>query len=231
MGYVERGEDPADRRRIGALALLVLLCLQTGCESSLRTIRGIPNTGIVEGRVFLLPEDPAGSAAVDPPHVVVYLERLDAREGNSTAPRIATLRNTEGPLWPEPIVVAVGQTIRFSNEDEVYHQIFSSSEINAFDLGVFKTGEFRELSLGREGVVRVYCSLHPWESGAIFVAPSPRHRTVQPPARYKIAGVPPGRYRVATWGEALASTSRVVTVQPGRSVSMELPIESPGTPR
>ncbi|MBW2274372.1 MAG: hypothetical protein JRG96_13960 [Deltaproteobacteria bacterium] len=225
--------------RVIAFALLFALISQTGCESTLPTIPSLPGKpdapepraqepGVIEGLVFLTPDASASPGATDPRHVVVYLDRLDEEEGDPATSRVAAIRHTEGPLWAEPMVVAEGQTIRFANQDQVYHRVFSSSETNRFDLGVIKTGESRELTLGNVGIVRVYCSLHPWESGSIFVAPSLRFHTVEPPGRYQISGVPPGRYRVATWGDALPSTTRVVTVRPGQAVSLELPIRSRG---
>jgi len=224
-----------------ALGLLLALVGQTGCESTLRRVGvlwKVPptqtvKTGVVEGRVFLTPADSQPVAGAEPLHVVVYLDRLDPDrleedEGSPASFRDATIRQTKGPLWPEPMVVALGQPIRFTNQDAVYHRVFSSSEANRFDLGIIETGKSRELTLGSPGIVRVYCSLHPWERGSIFVAPSIRFHTVEPPSRYEIVGVPPGRYRVATWSEALPSTSHVVTVQPGQAFSLELPIERHG---
>jgi plastocyanin len=233
-----------------ALGLLLALVGQTACESTLRRVgihrkppatptvpatptptpAPVPATGTVGGRVFLTPPDSQPVAEADPHHVVIYLDRLDGKERSPTTPHVATIRHTKGPLWPEPMVVALGQPIRFVNQDEVYHRVFSSSETNRFDLGVIKSGESRDHALGSPGIVRVYCSLHPWESGNIFVAPSIRFHTMEPPGRYKIVDVPPGRYRVATWSEALPSTSKVITVKPGQAVSLELPVARGGGP-
>jgi plastocyanin len=222
---------------VAVLLALTALLGQSGCANAPTPVpwlskRPFPamteRRGVVEGRVFLTRDASSASGASDPLQVVVYLDRLDEDEDRPSTSRDASIEPTEGPLWPEPMVVALDQTIRFANDDQVYHRVFSSSETNGFDLGLLKTGESRELTLRSVGIVRVYCSLHPWESGSIFVAPSLRFHTVEPPGRYEIGDVPPGRYRVATWGEALPSTARVVTVQSGQAVSLELPIDGGG---
>jgi plastocyanin len=227
-GHARAGERQTRSSRILVFVLLLLLGGQPGCATALRKALGIPTTGAVEGYVML---PSAGSEAADPLQVVVYLDRLEGKSRSRTALPLQTVRQADGSFSPDLLAVAAGQTVRFSNEDGVYHRIFSSSDPNAFDLGMIETGESREVVLRHEGVVRIYCSLHPWESGMIFVAPTPHFYKVQPPGRYEIVDVPPGRYRLATWGDALPSAAAVVTVQPGRSASIELAIERGGAPR
>jgi hypothetical protein len=201
---------------------------QTGCVTALREVLGLPTTGAVEGPVLVQTDV---SEAADPPRIVVYLERLDGERRSRTPLAVETIRQTARSFSPDLLAVAPGQTVRFSNEDGVYHRIFSSSEPNAFDLGLIKADESREVTFTHDGVIRVYCSLHPWESGVIFVAPTSHFHTLQPPGRYEILGVPPGRYRLSTWGDALPSANRIVTVQRGQFSSIELAIEGGGAVR
>jgi hypothetical protein len=210
-------------RRIAGLAVLVILGGQTGCQTP-----AFPTPGTVEGTLRV---QAAGAEAADPPWVVVYLERLEGEPQPRDPLPVETIQETAGSFSHHPLVVAPGQTVRFSNEDGVYHQIFSTSEPNAFDLGSIKADESREVTFTHGGVVRVYCSLHPWESGVIFVAPTSYFHTVQPPGRYEIVDVPPGRYRLSTWGDTLPSANQVVTVQPGQASSIELAIEGGGAVR
>lgn len=61
----------------------------------------------------------------------------------------------------EQIQVEVGDRIKFINEDPFYHNIFSSSESNRFDLGVFHQGEARSITFEQHGEVDVECAIHP----------------------------------------------------------------------
>jgi len=210
------------------LAVLVTLGGQAGCATGVRKLLGLPTPGAVKGAALV---HTAGSEAAEPLRIVVYLERLDGEHRSRTPLTVETIRQTARSFSPGLLAIAPGQTVRFSNQDGVYHRIFSSSAPNAFDLGVIKSDESREVRFTHGGVIRVYCSLHPWESGVIFVAPTKLFDTLQLPGRYEIRDVPPGRYRLSTWGDSLPSTNRVVTVEPGQSSSIELAIEGDGAVR
>jgi hypothetical protein len=210
------------------LAVLVIVAGPTGCATGLRELLGLTAPGAVEGAVLLHTAD---SETVDPLRVVVYLEPLDGEPRPRTPLTVETIRQTTRSFSPGLLAIAPGQTVRFANEDGVYHRIFSSSAPNAFDLGVIKSDESREVTFAHAGVIRVYCSLHPWESGVIFVAPTSYFHTLQLPGRYEIRDVPPGRYRLSTWGDALPSANQVVTIEPGQSSSIELAIEGDGAVR
>jgi plastocyanin len=55
----------------------------------------------------------------------------------------------------------VGDTLVFRNEDPFFHNIFSLSPVQAFDLGSFPRGESRKVELKKEGTVDVECAIHP----------------------------------------------------------------------
>jgi plastocyanin len=55
----------------------------------------------------------------------------------------------------------VGDTLRFENQDPFFHNIFSLSDAQSFDLGSFGKGESRTIKLEAEGTVEVECAIHP----------------------------------------------------------------------
>ena len=55
----------------------------------------------------------------------------------------------------------VGDTLVFRNDDPFFHNIFSLSDIQTFDLGSFPQGEVRKIELKKEGTVEVECAIHP----------------------------------------------------------------------
>jgi len=226
------GSLPAACRAFALLApLLAVLGLSACTAAPPRALWPPWATGAVEGRVLLEPggAESADPQSADPLQVVVYLDPLDGRSRVSPPAHAETIRRAEGRFEPEFLTIARGQRVRFSNEEGAYHQIFSSSAGNEFDVGLLKTGVVRDVVLDQAGVVRVYCKLHPWESGVIFVAPTPHFQTLEPPASYAIAGVPPGDYRLAAWGDEVQSADDVVTVRPRRATSVELALEHRGS--
>jgi plastocyanin len=222
-GNDRAGSFPAACRALALLAPSLAVFGLSACTPALPRALWPPwATGAVEGRVLL---EPGGAQSADSLQVVVYLDPLDGKSRVRAPARVGTIRRAEGRFEPELLTIARGQTVRFSNEEETYHRIFSSSTGNVFDLGLLKTGDARDVALDHAGAVRVYCRLHPWEAGVIFVAPTPHFQTLEPPGRYTIAGVPPGDYRLATWADVLHSADDVVTVRPRRATSVELALQ------
>jgi plastocyanin len=200
-----------------ALAGLVLaaLCAGPGCQ---RLPPGVwPfGPGTVEGRVV-------GGAPKEGAWVVVYLEGSPGRSWKRAATE--SLQTGTGGFSPPLLAVAAGQTVEVANSDAIHHRLFSSSRPNDFELSTLAGGESQRVTFEHPGAVRVYCSLHPGESGTIFVAPSRHFATVRAPGRYAIQDVPPGRYALHTWSEGPAAPTREITVESGASAFVELALE------
>lgn len=211
-------------RRVVQLLLLTAVCAATGCAwSPSRLFAGA--TGTLRGRI--LPAD-AGLPGDSTPQVVVYLEPLDPGWRRRSPPATAILRQGEDESWPALLTVAAGDRVEFLSGDEVHHQIFSYSEPNAFQLELQGAGDAALVVLRHAGVVRFYCSLHPWENGVILVAPSHYFDTTAVSKRYEIRGVPRGRYRLHTWSELVASVERTVVVSAGESRSVDIAVHVAG---
>jgi plastocyanin len=57
--------------------------------------------------------------------------------------------------------VKVGDTVGFRNDDPFFHNIFSLSEVQSFDLGSFPQGQSRKTTFGKAGTIEVECAIHP----------------------------------------------------------------------
>ena len=82
------------------------------------------------------PADDVGQAVVwlDGPPAQALLRRCEAEIGTS---------NKE--FSPHVLVVPVGSTVSFPNHDPFNHNVFSLSEENPFDLGLYGRGEMRSV--------------------------------------------------------------------------------------
>ncbi len=156
---------------------------------------------------------------------MVYARPLDSQRARPS--RIsAAIRGRAGRFEPGFAVVAAGQAVRFENDDEIYHRIFSYSEPNAFDLGTLEAGKSRVVRFEEPGLVRFYCAMHQDEAGVVYVTPSAHFATVEPGGSFEISGLPPGRYALETWSESLPDARLEVTVRAGSATSVEIPIEA-----
>jgi len=66
--------------------------------------------------------------------------------------------------------VKAGDTVSFRNDDPHFHNIFSLSDTQSFDLGSYPKGESRKVTFAKEGEVDVECAIHPNMKMTIKVA-------------------------------------------------------------
>ena len=59
------------------------------------------------------------------------------------------------------LTVKVGDKVVFSNEDEIIHNVFSTSKGFEFNLSAQKAGTTVEQTFATEGVAEVRCAFHP----------------------------------------------------------------------
>jgi hypothetical protein len=116
---------------------------------------------------------------------------------------------------PEFLVVPVGGKVEMPNQDTIFHNVFSFSRPNEFDLGIYPSGESRSVVFRHAGLVRVYCSIHESMSAMVLVAPSPWFAIVSASGEYRIPDVPAGRYQLTAWNEKLPQSSQPLTVGSG----------------
>jgi len=177
-------------------------------------------SGSVRGSVRL---ELAGLRLADAGAIVVFLKSLDsaASEVESAAePR--EVRQRGARFEPRFLAVSVGQPVVMPNDDVIYHNVFSYSAPNDFDLGLYAAGESRTLRFAEPGVVRFYCSIHEGMDGVLFVAPSRLFATPDGSGRYAIEDVPPGRYRVEVWSARVPGAWAEADVADASSTAVDL---------
>lgn len=59
------------------------------------------------------------------------------------------------------MTLKVGDTINFLNEDPFFHNVFSLSDIQFFDLGSYPKGTSKSVVFNTPGSVEVECAIHP----------------------------------------------------------------------
>ena len=66
-----------------------------------------------------------------------------------------------GSVAVDSITVKQGDSVSFRNGDPFFHNIFSLSDVQIFDLGSYPNGEARSVTFAAPGTVEVECAIHP----------------------------------------------------------------------
>ena len=181
-----------------------------------------PALGAVEGTVVLRSKANAQLDLSTYDRLVVYLKVAD---GRTTPPpeTVAEIRQQGARFTPSLLVVAQGQTVSFTNDDDLYHNVFSYSAVQKFDLGLYKSGLHKTVRFDRPGVVRTHCSIHESMNATILVVDTPFHAgPINGPGRFSLKDVPPGRYEVHTWHPRFPTGSARVEVKAGETAQVQV---------
>ena len=191
------------RWRVAVVITAVLLPLPAVWPRAGVNVR---SSGTIEGSVTLPPAvktaDRYVSTSGEPRDIqavpaVVYIE--GAVPSQRTARPSAAVRLTQkGEAFsPSLLTVPAGTPVAFPNGDPFFHNVFSYSRAKRFDLGRYRQGESKTVVFDRPGYVKVMCEVHKWMRASILVVENPYYAIVPESGRFRIANVPPGRYRVA----------------------------------
>jgi hemoglobin len=102
---------------------------------------------------------------------------------------------------PHVMAVPVGSTVSFPTFDTIFHNVFSLSKNKAFDLGMYKNGQTREVTFDKPGIVRLGCNLHASMSAFLIVVDAPHYAVVGPDGAFAFKSLAPGKYKVQAWTE------------------------------
>src|SRR5439155_21884639 len=95
--------------------------------------------------------------------------------GTKRTPKQRVIEQRNKTFMPHVMAVPVGSTVSFPNFDQIYHNVFSLSKAKAFDLGMYKNGETREVKLDKPGIIRIGCNLHANMSAYVVVVDAPHY--------------------------------------------------------
>jgi plastocyanin len=133
---------------------------------------------------------------------------------------------------PHVMAVPVGSTVAFPNFDSIYHNVFSLSQPQRFDLGMYKSGDMRQVVFDKPGIIRLGCNIHANMSAYLVVVDAPHYVVADPDGSFAFASLVPGKYKVQAWSERSAEplvTELVVKAGDNRA-AMDLKAGAPPGP-
>ncbi len=181
--------------------------------------------GTITGRVALL--EKGGRPGDDAGGTVVFLEGGTAKAN----PVRASIRMKGKAFVPHQVAVPVGSTVDFPNEDAIFHNVFSVSGSNRFDLDLYRRPKKGSATFTHPGLVRVYCNIHPQMNATIMVVDSAHYAATLMNGAFTISGVPAGKYRLVAWNERAPEQAVEVTIPESGSVRADLTLDASGYKR
>jgi len=177
--------------------------------------------GSVTGSVSVT--DKGGRPAGDLQETIVYLEGGPKAKAPTSA---ATIVMRGKAFQPHVVVVPVGGSVAFPNEDPILHNAFSVSGENRFDLDLYKRPQSKSRTFSKPGIVRVYCNIHPQMSAIVLVADSAHFAKAAGDGSFSLEDVPAGKYLLKAWHERGGEAVQELTVPAEGSVAVRLALDA-----
>jgi plastocyanin len=170
--------------------------------------------GTVRGKVNVPEGEPIAYA---------YVENVFAPPVRGKKVVIDQRNKTFVPSWA---VVRRGTTIEFPNHDNIYHNVFSQSSGNSFDLGLYNAGTpAKTHAFQSAGAADIYCNIHPAMAASVLVVPNDLFAKVQPDGTFVIKNVPSGQRKIVAWSPGTHLSTKWVELQVGGTADVELTLE------
>lgn len=190
-----------------------LVCAALAQPATPTTVRG--SVELVASR------DPLVRKHKDYSGVVVWLEPLGHAAPPAALSRPAVMLQKNKTFTPHVLAIQVGGSVSFPNLDPIFHNAFSNFDGQVFDVGLYKPGSSRTVPFLRQGIVRVFCNIHPQMSAVIAVLPTPYFAVSGKSGAFEISNVPPGDYGLHVFHERAApetldTLARKITVETAR---------------
>lgn len=183
--------------------------------SPARSDRGDSRPGTIEGKVKV----PGG----DTSDLYVYVENY---RGPMAKGKAVEIKQENKQFIPRVAVVPVGSSVTFPNLDPIFHNVFSNSPKNSFDLGSYRAGDkTRAAIFNSPGVVDIYCNMHQRMSAHVLVVPSKLYARVKPDGSFRLEGVPAGSRTLVAWSPSLKPVQQKVDVDGSDTARVAIEME------
>jgi plastocyanin len=175
----------------------------------------------VRGRLTLI--DKGNRQADDVGQAVVWLDGAGPVE-----PVTGEITTADKAFSPHVLVVPIGSTVSFPNHDPFNHNVFSLSDEQPFDLGLYGRGQTRSVHFTHAGIIRVYCNVHAQMSAFIVVRDAPHFAQPEGDGSFVLPEVPPGKYLLHAWHERAGEITQPLEIPAGGFPDLALQLDARG---
>lgn len=153
---------------------------------------------------------------------VVYIDQPPTEKVAPPAKPVEVVTQKDATFSPHVLPVMVGTTVNWPNQDDIFHNVFSFSEVKEFDLGLYKKGQKSEpVTFDKAGRVDVFCSIHKDMHCIVLAIESPYFAATDSKNRFSIKNIPAGKYRLKAWHERMPSQVKEIIVPENGEVKVD----------
>jgi plastocyanin len=155
-------------------------------------------------------EQKSGKAMKDSSDAAVWFVPLVGGKtaGLDTAKQTYRMVQRNKQFHPHLLVVPLGSTVIFPNQDPWFHNVFSLYRGKRFDLGLYEAGSQKAVRFDRLGASYIFCNIHPEMMAVVLTVETSFYAVSDQAGHWSIENVPPGRYRLHVWYENATPAAR-----------------------
>ena len=128
---------------------------------------------------------------------------------------------------PRVLPVVVGTTVSFPNKDPFFHNVFSFTRGNKFDLGKYgnespaKVYKFENSGVKMPGVIEIFCDIHRHMKAYVLVLENPFFVKPDNRGQFRISEIPEGKWQIYVWHPLFEYVMRTVEIQANKNLELE----------
>ncbi|HET9031339.1 MAG TPA: hypothetical protein VFN25_00385 [Dokdonella sp.] len=179
----------------------------------------------IEGSLELIAGSGQTLSADEMSQAVVYFVP-DSSAGNSK-PGHYRIYTHNKEFEPASMVIPLGSTISFPNQDEILHNVFSVSPQSSFDLGIYGEGKSADYTFKKTGLVLINCNVHQSMQANVLVVNTSYIASPDTQGRFALDNLPAGGGKLAIWHPRGNVQEQSVSVPLAKSVALRMVLTKP----
>lgn len=138
--------------------------------------------------------------------VVVYATSVNTVISPKGFKKTVELHQTNKAFAPYITVIGQYQTVRFINDDNITHHVYSAMGPERFSFKLRKDSPSKNITFNNPGDVPMGCNIHDWMSGHILVLDTPYFGVTNAKGQVTLKDIPDGDITITVWHPQLLLT-------------------------